>query len=239
MMKRVFGIFFSTLSMYLVTHLIVFLLLPFGLVLAIFNQNKALRWLKPKFVDILFLIVGKRIQITGEENLDVGTGYLIISNYPTFYTMFVLMKIFPDAFIVAKAFISKIPILGHFMKQIGTVFVDPKKGRSTESIGEALRKGSKAMSILILPEGERSPDGSIQRFRRGFVYILRNSTLDLLPVTLNGFYILKPMKRFYMNPFTNLEVRIHKPIPRMIIDQKADGELIEMAGSTIRGSYHP
>lgn len=225
--------------MYLVTHLIVFLLLPFGLVLAILNQEKALRWLKPRFVDLLFLIVGKRIQIIGEENLEVDTGYLIISNYPTFYTMFVLMKIFPDAFVVAKAFISKIPILGHFMKQIGTVFVDPQKGKSTEVIGEALGKGSKAMSIMILPEGERSPDGNIQRFRRGFVYILRNSALDLLPVTLNGFFTLKPVKRLYMNPFTNLEVKVHKPIPRTVIDQKTDGELIEMAESTIRGSYHP
>jgi 1-acyl-sn-glycerol-3-phosphate acyltransferase len=238
-MKRLAGIFFSTISMYLVTHIIVFLLLPFGLVLAIFNQDKALRWLKPKFVDSLFLIVGKRIHITGEENVDTDKGYVIVSNYPTFYTMFVLMKIFPYAMIVAKAFISKIPILGHFMKQIGTIFVDPKKGKSTVLIGEALSKGSKKMSVIILPEGERSPDGTIKRFRRGFVYILKNSTIDLLPVTLNGFYTLKPMKRFYMDPFTELEVKIHKPIPRPAIDQKTDRELIQITESTIREVYRP
>jgi 1-acyl-sn-glycerol-3-phosphate acyltransferase len=238
-MKRLIGITLSTISMYLVTHLIVFLLLPFGLLLAIFNQDKALRWLKPRFVDLLFLIVGKRVHITGMEHADGDKGYLIISNYPTFYTMFVLMKIYPDAFVVAKAFISKIPIFGHFMKQIGTVFVDPKRGGSTEAIGKALGASRTRMRMMILPEGGRSPDGSIQRFRRGFVYILRNSAMELLPVTLSGFYTLKPVKRFYMDPFTDLEVIVHKPIPRSVIEQETDQALIQMAEHAIREGYTP
>jgi len=237
-MKRFFVIFLSTLSMYVVTHIIVFVLLPIGLLLAIFNQDKAIRWLKPRFVDALFWIIGKRVDIKGLEKVDPGSGYLIISNYPSFYTMFLLMKLFPDASIIAAAFVSRIPFLGQFMKQIGTIFVDPKKGRKTyQAIEIALEEGVK--SVIILPEGERTPDGRVQDFKRGFTYILRHSSLDLLPVTLNGFYTLKPVKRLYLNPDTNLEVVIHKPFRNSDIRKLTDRELRETAESIIKGVYRP
>jgi len=237
-MKRFFVIFLSTLSMYVVTHIIVFVLLPIGLLLAIFKQDRAIHWLKQRFVDALFWIIGKRVDVRDLEKVDPESGYLIISNYPSFYTMFLLMKLFPDASIIAAAFVSRIPFLGQFMKQIGTIFVDPKKGRKTyQAIEIALEEGVK--SVIILPEGERTPDGRVQDFKRGFTYILRHSSLHLLPVTLNGFYTLKPVKRLYLNPDTNLEVVIHKPFRNSDIRKLTDRELRETAESIIKGVYRP
>jgi len=173
------------------------------------------------------------VEVRDLEKVDPGSGYLIIFNYPSFYTMFLLMKLFPDASIIAAAFVSRIPLLGQFMKQIGTIFVDPKKGRKTyQAIEIALEGGVE--SVIILPEGERTPDGHVQDFKRGFTYILKHSSLDLLPVTLNGFYTLKPVKRFYLDPDTNLEVVIHRPLRNSDIQKLTDRELRETAESNQR-----
>lgn len=94
-------------------------------------------------------------------------------------------------------------------------------------------------SVIILPEGGRSPDSKIHRFRRGFLYILRQTSLDLLPITLNGFYQLKPIRRFYADPDTDLELVVHTPISADILRTLSDKEVLERAQSIIGSAYRP
>jgi len=94
-------------------------------------------------------------------------------------------------------------------------------------------------SIIILPEGGRSPDGQIHKFKRGFIYILRHSSMDLVPVSLRGFYQLKPLKRPYLDPDVDLEVVIHNPIDHSTIENMSDKELLKLTIDTIRGAYRP
>jgi len=184
-LKRFIRVTLYTFSMYVVTHILVFILLPFGILMVAIVPDSVLK-LKRRFTNLLFRIVGKRLRVSGLAHIEEGKPYLIISNYPSFYAGFALINIFPDAAVVAHAFIKKIPILGLFMKRIGTIFVNSSKGkRSTRAIDMGLSE-QESRSIIIFPEGERSPDGSIHKFRRGFIYILQGSSLDLLPVTLSG-----------------------------------------------------
>lgn len=89
------------------------------------------------------------------------------------------------------------------------------------------------------PGRGRSPDGQIHTFKRGFIYILRHSSLDLLPVTLNGFYRLKPMKRIYLDPDSDLEIVVHKPVNHHVIDGLSDEALLKLTVDTIEGAYRP
>ena len=235
-MKRYLRIVLSTVSMYVVSHIFVFLVLPIGLVLGVFNPASVQR-LKPFFVKMLFRIVGKKVSISGLQHIEQHHRYLIISNYPSFYTAFVLMSLFPEAAFVAAAFISRIPVLGHFMRQNGVMFVDKKELKKTRQVMDEALEGDTLGSVIILPEGQRSPDGKIHPFKRGFVYLLRHSTLDLLPITLNGFYKLKPVNRVYMDPDTELEVLIHVPISNDKVKELSDRELIETVEGIIEAPY--
>ncbi len=76
-------------------------------------------------------------------------------------------------------------------------------------------------------------------FKRGFIYILRHSSMDLLPVTLRGFYGLKPLKRVYLDPDSDLEVVIHKPINHSLVESLNDGALLRLTVDTIEGAYKP
>ncbi len=223
--------------MYIITHIVVFTVLPVGLLLAAINKKwipKIKRW----FARILFAIVGKKPEVIGLENIEDGKAYLILPNYPSFYASFAMMGVFPDAAVVAQAFTAKIPVLGYFLRQMGTMFVDPRRVQSTfHTIDRGMKSNGGKTSVLIFPEGQRTPDGQIKQFKRGFTYILRRSSLDLLPVTLNGFYQMKPVKRFYFDPVTKPEIILHEPITNAQAKKMSDGELIESAQNIILHTY--
>ena len=238
-MRRFARILVYTISMYLVTHLIVFFyLFPIGTIRILIDPKCAPR-LRKQITGLLFAIIGQRLKVIGLDNFEKDKSYVIVSNYPGSYTGFALMNLFPDASILVHSFLLRVPMVGFLLKSIGAIFVQQKKsGKTKRMIDQALEQ-IQDRSIIILPEGGRSPDGSIRKFRHGFIYFLRNSEMELLPVTLRGFYSLKPLKRPYLDPDSELEVVIHKPIDRSMIDGLSNEGLLTITTETIEKAYRP
>ena len=123
---------------------------------------------------------------------------------------------------------------------MGAIFIDPKRGRSNlQAIDMGLNSVGGDTSVLVFPEGQRTPDGQINKFKRGFVYILMQSSLDLLPVTLSGFYQMKPVKRFFFDPDTKPEIIIHEPIGNARARKMSEKDLLEETTNIIGGVYRP
>ncbi len=238
-MLKVIRIILVTLSMYIVTHLFVFVSLPLAILISYVDRDR-IPALKQLFVRCLFAIVGKELKVSGYENVNPDHAYVIVSNYPSFYASFALIGVFPRASVVAHAFLKRVPLLGQVLSRVGTIFVEPgRAGHGRRAIDLSLRERDLAPSVIILPEGARTPDGSIQRFRRGFIYILRQTSLDLLPVTLNGLYHLKPRRRFYIDPDAEPELVIHTPVSNSTARQMRDQDLLTMVQSVIGSVYRP
>lgn len=237
--RRFSRILVYTISICLVTHLIVFFyLFPIGTVRIIIDPKKGPQ-IKKDITGLLFTIIGKRLKVLGFENIDPEKNYLIVSNYPGSYAGFALMNMFPDASILAHSFLSRVPIVAFLLKSTGATFVQQRRyGKTKLAVDESLRRiGSR--SAIIFPEGGRSSDGSIHEFKRGFIYILRHSSMDLLPVTLRGFCTLKPMKRPYIDPDSDLEVLIHKPIYHSTIESLNNDSVLKLTVKTIKEAYRP
>ena len=225
--------------MFLVTHLIVFFyLFPIGTIRILVDPECAPK-LRKQITDLLFAIIGQRLRVIGLENIEKDKSYVIVSNYPGSYTGFALMNLFPDASILVHSFLSRVPMVGFLLKSIGAIFVQQKEFGKTKHLIDRALENIRDRSIIILPEGGRSPDGSIRKFRHGFIYILRNSSMDLLPVTLRGFYSLKPLKRPYLDPDSELEIVIHKPIDRSMIDSLSNKGMLKTTTETIEKAYRP
>jgi 1-acyl-sn-glycerol-3-phosphate acyltransferase len=92
-------------------------------------------------------------------------------------------------------------------------------------LDEIIQK-AKYHTIAIFPEGTRTLDGSLNNFFRGFIYILKASDADILPVTLNGFYSLKPKNRFYIDFSAKINIVINKPINSIDLKVKTDNDII-------------
>jgi len=90
--------------------------------------------------------------------------------------------------------------------------------RSFTHAGEALDRG---MNVLLFPEGMRSPEGTLARFRPGIGLLVKQSSVSVLPVALRGLGGLKIGKRGWFRSGT-VEVSIGKPMRFSSLDSEAD-----------------
>lgn len=240
-MRRLLSITAATLALYIVTHLMVLLLIPAAFLIAIFGNRNTINGFKKFFASAVFAVIGKEVSVVGFDRIRKDEKYLIISNYPSGYVTFALMKYLPSIKFVADDFIAKMPFVGYFLKRAGTIFIDQKRPRKSKAaIDSALSDPRRDIEyLLIYPEGKRTTDGEVDRFKHGFKYILRHSHLNVLPVTANGFYQFKPVRRVYVDPSANLELIVHEAIKSSDIMKMGDQNLLKRVEETIRTCYRP
>jgi long-chain acyl-CoA synthetase len=80
-----------------------------------------------------------------------------------------------------------------------------------ESLDQAMAELAAGRSVLMFPEGTRSPDGSIQEFKSGAGYLALNSGYDVLPVRLSGTHAVLG-KGSLIPRRAPVEIRIGAPI---------------------------
>lgn len=101
---------------------------------------------------------------------------------------------------------------------------------------ENLEEKARHHTVAIFPEGTRSLDGKLNSFYRGFIHLLRATELDILPVTLNGFYKLKPKNRFSIHFGSQLGVVIHPPMEGEKLALKPDREIMDSVSEVIESA---
>lgn len=174
----------------------------------------------------VFWILGKRLKIYGIENFSADRRYIIISNHASLFDIMAIMSFYPDVAWFGHARLMKIPVFNQILKMIDYIPVKETSIKNTKLMLDAIVAKSKQNTVAIFPEGTRTLNGSMNSFFRGFIYLLRASDADVLPVTLNGFYSLKPKNRFHINFDAKISVVINKPISSADLKLKTDGDII-------------
>ncbi len=228
-------IILSTFSFYIFGFLSTVLLLPPALLFAYTGLRHAVRKIARFWCRLIFLCAGKRLIIKGMENIEKGKPYLLLANHTSLFDIMAVMAFMPEIYWIGKEYLIKIPLFGTFLKKWGYLPIFTKSiKKSRQSIETAVRIAKLGKTIGIFPEGTRTIDGSVQDFKRGFLTILKNSRLDVLPVTLNGLFELKPKtRRLFLDPDEKLEVIIHPPIKNKSLIHKSDQEIISQIKAII------
>ena len=80
--------------------------------------------------------------------------------------------------------------------------------QTMESAKRILKDG---MSLVVFPEGSRTPDGKMKKFKRGAFSLATEFGLPIVPLTINGSYDVMPKSTFRITP-GKISLTIHKPI---------------------------
>lgn len=167
---------------------------------------------------------GIKLRIIGEENYDPNASYVIVSNHASMYDILaVLAGIKNNLRIMAKIELSKVPLWGWAVRRGDFIFI--RRGGNREalkSLIEAKEKLDAGKSAYIFADGTRSPDGTIQPFKRGAFTIAVKAKKPILPVTILGSYNIMPRGTLNINGGT-ITLVINKPISS---DGKTDEELL-------------
>jgi len=164
--------------------------------------------------------------------------YILIANHASLFDIMAIMSFFPGVSWFGRERLLKIPLFGQILKMTDYIPMKPANIRNTKEMLHHLIQKSSGMTIAMFPEGTRTLDGQLNRFHKGFIYVQRASGLDILPVTLNGFYRLKPKNRMAINFKAPLSIVIHKPVKNEELKNKKDVYLISRIKDVIESAYH-
>jgi 1-acyl-sn-glycerol-3-phosphate acyltransferase len=224
-MKSRFYSFISVLAfaaLYIQTAIIVVITLPF----AYFHYKQIVKYFLRFWAISVFWILGKKLRIYGIENYSDNKRYIIIANHASLFDIMAIMSFCPDVAWFGHERLMKVPVFNQILKMIDYMPTREPTIKNTKLMLDEIIRKLKHHTIAIFPEGTRTLNGNMNNFFRGFIYILKASDADILPVTLNGFYSLKPKNRFYINFSAQLSVVINKPINSIDLKAKTDNDII-------------
>lgn len=207
------------------------------IILSWFNARKLVAILPAIWAKAIFLLMFKRLHIHGKENIKKNEKYILLANHASLFDIVAIASFFPDLSWFGHERLLRVPVFGKFLKMTDYVPFREPTITNTRHMLEQLMEKAGNKSVALFPEGTRTTDGRINPFYRGFIYLFRSREIDILPVTLRGFYEFKPKTRLFINFNTRLELVIHKPINRQELLNKSDSEILERVRSVIESAY--
>ena len=172
-------------------------------------------------------VLGIDVEVGGLERFDHKASYVFMPNHLSFLDGPVMVMVIPQSVrVIVKKSVFATPILGWAMLHVGCVPVDRRAGgggiKSIEKASRLMRE--RGYSFLIFPEGTRSLDGKLQRFRRGGFFLAIAGGAPIVPVTIGGTFELMPKGRFGAKRGT-VSVVFHPPVP---VEGYSEGNVAEL-----------
>jgi 1-acyl-sn-glycerol-3-phosphate acyltransferase len=178
---------------------------------------RSLFWLNPLW----------KLKVYGLENVDPSRAYVITVNHQSFLDIPLMYAIRGINFKwVAKTWVYRIPLFGAVMWLHGDITVSEKGSvRMTKVMMDKGKKHlSAGTSVIIFPEGTRSQDGEIHRFKDGAFTLAREAGVPVLPCVINGAKDYLNGWRVRKNVF---EISIMSPIDARVVKETPARELRE------------
>lgn len=173
-----------------------------------------------------FIAPGWDIDIVGKDKIDKNEKYIMVSNHQSLLDIFLLYVIPLNFRWVSKAEVKRIPIVGWMLSVHGDITIHRGHTESTKKMNREVEKWlDRNVSISIFPEGTRSKDGNIQRFKEGAFVLAKKNGVKILPVVINGNYHVMSKGSWKINPIQKFKVRILDPVSLEDIQTLSSKEL--------------
>jgi putative phosphoserine phosphatase/1-acylglycerol-3-phosphate O-acyltransferase len=158
-------------------------------------------------------LAGVDLQVRGEPYLWSHRPAVFIFNHQSAVETLLLCKLLRRDFIgIAKQELRRNPVFGLMGAVGGTIFVDrfnhEQAVHALEPAVEALRSG---LSIVIAPEGTRSPTPHLGAFKKGAFHLAMAAKVPIVPIVFKNTLDVLPKRGVVLRPAT-VEVVVHKPI---------------------------
>jgi 1-acyl-sn-glycerol-3-phosphate acyltransferase len=183
---------------------------------------------------------GIKVSIDGLEHLDRRQTYVFASNHQSLFDIPILFAYFPLSFrILFKRSLLRIPFLGWHLWLCGHVPVDRENPvRARQSLDRAAEHIRRTGSVAIFPEGTRSRDGSIGRFKYGSFLLAIRAGVPVIPVTISESWRVMERGKVTVHP-GRVRVYVDRPVPVDRFDEQSASELSQAVREIVIGNYRP
>ena len=160
---------------------------------------------------LILATTGVGVRRTGVERLDRRRSYVFVSNHQSIYDIPIVFASMPFQLrILAKQSLGHFPFLGWHLRRTGHILIDRSRP------GTALFKRVSAVlgdaaSLIVFPEGTRSVDGRVGRFKGGLFYLAIEAGLPIVPLSIRGSRHVMRKGRLMTCP-GQVDLTVHNPI---------------------------
>jgi 1-acyl-sn-glycerol-3-phosphate acyltransferase len=168
-------------------------------------------WCARTWSRLILVTSGVRVRAVGLERLEPGKTYVFVANHQSLYDIPILFWSLPYQLrIIAKASLGNIPFVGWHLRRTGHLLVD--RGHAGRRVfTQAARLTSNGLSLIVFPEGTRSRDGRVARFKGGSFYLALEAGLPVVPISVVGSRHVMLRGRVTSYP-GDVRLVIHEPI---------------------------
>ena len=146
---------------------------------------------------------GIRVQVYGVEHVPMDRPCVFLCNHVSNLDPPVLLPALPgQCSVLLKKELMSIPILGYAMRMAKFVPVErgSRREAARESVDAAAAALADGLNIVIFPEGTRSPNGRLGRFKKGPFYLAVQTGAPIVPVVLTGTASMMPKGTVKITP---------------------------------------
>lgn len=181
-----------------------------------------------------------KIEVRGRENIDRKTSYVFVANHQGAFDIFLIYGYLNHNFKwMMKKSLEKIPFVGFACKISKHIMVDRTNPvgiqRTMVQARSILKDG---MSLVIFPEGSRTPDGKIKPFKRGAFMLAAEFGLPIVPLTIDGSYAVLGKSSKNITP-GKIILTIHQPMRKEksgVPEKQRMEELMEESFQSIKSA---
>jgi 1-acyl-sn-glycerol-3-phosphate acyltransferase len=202
-------------TLFIATFLSLYILVvgpPLLVYTLITRKPDAIYWAGIKGVMFFIRTVGVHVRVRGRERIPPGV-CLFVANHTSAADAPAVVGAIPRRIaILLKESLFKWPIVGqafwlaHFIPVNRTMHESAVA--SIDKAAEAMRSGQ---SFLIYPEGTRSPDGRLQRFKKGAVVMAIKAGVPIVPMVCSGAHKIMEKHSLVIRP-GDMQVEFLEPI---------------------------
>ena len=218
--------------LYLFTAMSVLIALP----LAWLRMKGVVRGMIEMWSRAAFLIMGKHLKVEGRANIKKGSPCILVANHSSLFDILAIMAVYPGVVWFGREHLLKVPVFGSFLRMLN--YIPMRAGDLANARGtvRVLAEYAGRNTIAMFPEGTRTTDGNMNRLRKGFIHVQRATNLDVLPVTLRGFFRLKPKTRYWIDFGSRLSVVVHPPLAAGELAGMEDQEILDRVRDLIESA---
>jgi len=182
---------------------------------------------------LILKTTGVRVTLSGLEHLDPSASYVFASNHQSIYDIPILFASIPVQLrIVAKDSLGRIPFLGWHLRRTGHVLVDRQRP-GAGIMKKMARLVGRRQSLIVFPEGTRSVDGTVARFKGGVFLLAIDAGVPVVPVSIGRSRDVMRKGQLMVSP-GDVTLTIHAPIPTAGVTRARAREFADRVRDNVR-----
>lgn len=233
--------FFDALCSFLLFDPLIYLytivLGTLSLLSSLFDRaGRVQHWFARTWSWLILKTIFSPVEVIGRENIpDEPAVYA--ANHSSAMDIPLVYTTLPMQFrVMAKIELFRYPFMGWHLSRSGQIPIDEKE-MNLAGVKKAVRTLKDGMSLMVFPEGGRTPDGQIKPFHSGAFFMAIKAGVPVVPMAIVGAFELLKMNTFVIHP-GRLQLVVGKPIATDEFSTREMDKLAEKVKAAIEEMYY-